>query len=164
MGKRVATGAVLTALALIFAYIDSQVSLFLPVPAMKLGLANCVVLVAMYKLGSPMALTVNLLRICLANLLFGSPVSLAYGLAGGLLSFFVMVCLKKTNRFSPIGVSLAGAVSHIWGQLAVAVVLTGTSLVVHMAPLFMAVSIFTGASLGLLTTEICKRLRITTIA
>lgn len=150
----------MTALALIFTYIDSQISLFLPIPAMKLGLANCVVLVAMYKLGNPTALTVNLLRICLANLLFGTPVSMVYSLTGGLLSFCVMALLRKTDWFSPVGLSMAGATAHIWGQLAVAVGITSTVEVLNLAPIYMAVAIFTGAILGLLTYQICRRLHI----
>ncbi|MFI3313206.1 MAG: Gx transporter family protein [Eubacteriales bacterium] len=157
----IATGAVLTALALIFSYVDSQVSLVIPIPSVKLGLANGVILVALYHLNTPTALTVNLLRIFLANLLFGSPVSAAYGLTGGLLSFAVMVLLKKTGKFSPVGISMAGAVAHIWGQLAIAVVITQTPAVLQMAPPLMGVSIATGAALGLLTMAVQKRLRIT---
>lgn len=85
----------MVALALILSYLEAQIPAFFAVPGMKLGLTNVVVLMALYCLGARSAMGINLMRIVLVSILFGNGMSLAYSLAGGMLSSVVMILLKK---------------------------------------------------------------------
>ena len=102
------TCALLAALALIVSYIEFLLPLNVGLPGIKLGLANIVVVLALYYLGPQYALLINLIRIALSALLFGSLFSGLYALAGGLVSLGVMALLKKTGLFSLTAVSAAG--------------------------------------------------------
>ena len=114
--KRLALYGMLAALALVLSYIEAMVPAFFAVPGMKLGLTNLVVLVALYRMGAKQAVVINFVRIGLTAMLFGTVVSLWYSLAGGLLSGAVMIALKKTGKFQPVTVSVAGGVMHNVGQ------------------------------------------------
>ena len=106
--KKIALGGILTALAMIFSYIESLIPIPLPVPGVKLGIANIAIISVLYLLGSGQALLVNLLRITLTAVLFGNFNSFLFSMAGGMLSLLVMVLLKKSGHFSIVGVSVAG--------------------------------------------------------
>ena len=102
--KKIALGGILTALAMIFSYIESLIPIPLPVPGVKLGIANIAIISVLYLLGSGQALLVNLLRITLTAVLFGNFNSFLFSMAGGMLSLLVMVILKKSGHFSIVGV------------------------------------------------------------
>jgi heptaprenyl diphosphate synthase len=123
---KIARYSLLIAVALILSYVEAQIPAFFAVPGMKLGLTNLVVLVALYLMDEKSAILINLLRIVLVSVLFGNGMSLAYSVAGGLLSGLVMILLKRTGRFSIVAVSVAGGVAHNIGQILVAMVLLGT--------------------------------------
>ena len=117
--RRVATLALLAALALMFSYIESLLPAPGP-PGVKLGIANIVVVIVLYRLSAPEAAAVNFLRVALAGLLFTGLFGALYSAAGACLSLVGMILLKKTNLFSMVGVSMAGGVLHNLGQLIVA--------------------------------------------
>ncbi len=119
--RRVALTGLLAALALIFSYIEFLVPFNAGVPGIKLGLANLVPLIILYRLDARYAFSANLVRVALAGLLFSGLFAALYSLAGSIVSFFIMWLLKKTDRFSVIGVSMAGGVFHNLGQLCVAI-------------------------------------------
>lgn len=150
--------ALLTTLALILSYVESQVPAFFAVPGMKLGLTNLVVMIALYRMGDRDALTVNLIRICLSALLFGNGFSLAYSLSGGLLSGFTMIALKRTNLFSIVGVSIAGGLAHNIGQILASMVLLGTWRIASYLIVLWISGIASGMVIGILSGEITRRL------
>ena len=156
--RKVTDYALLTTLALILSYVESQVPAFFAVPGMKLGLTNLVVMVALYRMGDRDAVTVNMIRICLSALLFGNGFSLAYSLSGGLLSGFTMIALKRTEKFSIIGVSIAGGLSHNIGQILASMVLLGTWRVAAYFIALWASGIAAGLAIGVLSGEIVRRL------
>ena len=145
--ERLTLTAMLTVIALMFSYVEAIIPITLGIPGFKLGFANIMVIIALYALDTRFAFGINLFRIVLSALLFGSPFSMMYSLAGGMLSLAVMVVLKKTNLFSIIGVSMAGGVFHNLGQLLVA------SLVVSNLRMFIyfPVLVFTGIATGIAT-------------
>ena len=106
--KRVAYCGMLVALAMIFSYVESLIPLNFGVPGIKLGLANLVVLSGLYRMKPGEVVVVSFARILLLGFLFGNGVSIIYSLAGGLLSFVIMLVLIKKGGFSEIGVSVAG--------------------------------------------------------
>ena len=154
----VAEYGLLVALALILSYLEAQLPMFFAVPGMKLGLTNIVVLVALYGMGAGSAVAINMMRIFLVSVLFGNGMSLAYSLVGGLLSGIVMLLLKRTRKFSLLGVSVAGGVSHNVGQILTAMVLLETkSLGWYLLVLWIS-GVVSGALIGIIGGELCRRL------
>ena len=146
----------LTALALIFSYIEYLIPFNFGAPGIKLGLANIVVVVCIYKMPAKFALMINAARICLSALLFGSIFSAVYALAGGLVSLAVMLILKKTDLFSVIGVSMAGGAAHNMAQLCAAMLLMQTKGIIAYGPVLLLCGMATGIINGLITTLVLK--------
>ena len=111
---------VLASLALIASYVESLVPLPVPVPGIRLGLANAVVLAVLELFGFREAFLVSVVRILLSGFLFGNLSSIFYSLGGGLLSLLLMNLLYKKGSFGTLGISMAGGVAHNFGQLLVA--------------------------------------------
>ena len=110
--KKIALCGVLTALAMIFSYIESVIPVPIPVPGIKLGVANIAVITILYVLGVKEAIVINLLRIVLTSLLFGNVNSFLFSISGAALSLAIMIIMKKLDFFSCIGVSVCGGVMH----------------------------------------------------
>ena len=149
--KRIATAALLATLALIFSYVEAMIPFFVSMPGVKLGVANLVILVALYKLDLKYAFAINLVRILVSGLLFSGVFGMIYSLAGGMLSLLVMWVLKKTNLFSIVGVSMAGGVAHNIGQLLIASVLVSD---IRMF-IYMPVLMFSGLASGIIIGILC---------
>jgi len=115
--KRLALSAILVTLAMIFSYIEALFPLPVPIPGVKLGLANLVIIIAIYRLGFKYAFTINCVRIFVAGLLFTGLFGMMYSFAGGILSIIVMYLLYRTGWFSMVGISMAGGVAHNLGSL-----------------------------------------------
>lgn len=154
----VAEYGLLVALALILSYLEAQLPMFFAVPGMKLGLTNIVVLVALYGMGAGSAVAINMMRIFLVSVLFGNGMSLAYSLVGGLLSGMVMLLLKRTRKFSLLGVSVAGGVSHNVGQILTAMVLLETKTLGWYLMVLWISGVVSGALIGIIGGELCRRL------
>ena len=152
--KRVAYCAVLTALALIFGYVEVLIPFGFGIPGVKLGLANIVIVLALYMLPAYQAFMIQLMLIVLVSFLFGNLSMMIYSLAGGMLSFLVMWLVKKGDAFSIIGVSIAGGVSHNIGQLIVAVLAVQNLRVAFYVPALMIAGLVTGCLIGLLAGRI----------
>lgn len=150
--------ALLAALALIFSYIEVLIPFNPGIPGIKLGIANLVIIIALYYLGPKYALTVNLVRICIAGLLFNGLFGALYSLSGGLLSWVVMVLLKKTGVFSVTGVSMAGGVAHNLGQLLTAAFIVSNIKVFIYFPVLIFSGLICGTLIGILSYLILKKL------
>lgn len=149
--------AMLTVIALMFSYIEAMIPITLGIPGFKLGFANIMIIIALYALDARYAFAVDLTRIILAGLLFGTPFSMLYSLAGGMLSLLVMWALKKTNLFSVIGVSMAGGVFHNLGQLMVAAVAVSNIRMFIYFPVLVFTGILTGIGTGVIAYGVlCK--------
>lgn len=160
MVKKVAMYGVLVALAFIFSYVETLIPFeMIGIPGIKLGLANLVVLVAMYVLRSTDAFVISLVRIALVGFTFGNPYSALYGLAGGLLSFAVMALGKRVGWFGMMGISLLGGISHNVGQMLVAIRVVENVRVSYYFPVLMISGAITGAVIGLVAEQIVKRLK-----
>ena len=114
---KIAYGAMLVALAMIFSYVESLIPISIGIPGIKLGVANLVTVLGIFFLGPCEVLTVVIMRIFLVGFMFGNGVSIIYSLAGGLLSLTVMLIIKKTDKFSMVSVSVAGGISHNIGPV-----------------------------------------------
>ena len=154
MAKRVAMAGIFVSLALIFSYVESLISFNFGIPGIKLGLANVVIVTGLYLMKLPDVCLISMIRIFVSGLLFGNMMSLIYSLSGGILSLIVMLLLKRTNKFSVIGVSISGAVCHNIGQIAAAIIVAGVPVIVYYLPVLMVVGIITGAVMGIIASRI----------
>ena len=149
--KKVALFGLMTALAFVFSYLESLIPLNIGIPGIKLGLANLVVVTAIYILPKKDALIVAVIRIILAGLTFGGVSTMLFSLAGGLLSFTVMVILQKTDKFSVLGVSVAGGIFHNVGQIIVAAFVMETAQLVYYLPVLVISGVITGLLIGVIS-------------
>lgn len=156
--EKIARLGLLTALALIASYIDFLIPLPIGIPGVKLGLANLVIVWALYTLRPGEALAVNGMRILLVGFLFGNLSMILYSLAGALLSFTCMYFAKKSDLFSVVGVSVAGGIAHNIGQLIVAMLVLETVSLIYYGPVLLAAGLATGFLIGIITEEVRKRL------
>ena len=154
MAKRVALAGIFVSLALIFSYVESLIPFNFGIPGIKLGLANVVVVTGLYLMKLPDVCLISLIRIFVSGLLFGNMMSLIYSLSGGILSLIVMILLRKTEKFSVIGVSIAGAVCHNVGQIAAAILVTGVPVIAYYLPVLIGVGIVTGAVMGIIASRV----------
>lgn len=157
MKNKVAVFGVFTSLAQILSYVELLIPINFGIPGMKLGLANLLVVILLYK-GCPRdALLLSVIRILLSGLIFGNMFSIFYSLGGGLLSLAVMVFLKKTGQFTVAGISIGGGASHNVGQLLVAMFVVQTYQVGYYLPVLLIAGVITGAVIGILSAEVLKR-------
>ena len=148
---KLALCAVLTALALALSYLENlfPVALLIPLPGIKLGLANIVTVFALYYLGALPAMTILIARCLLGAMFAGNASALIFSLMGGVLAMAVMVLLHRVPKLSIYGVSIAGAAGHNIGQVGAAILTLGNMAPITYLPLLLIVSIFTGALTGL---------------
>ncbi len=158
MKKQLPLWGLLTALALTLSYLEAQIPVFYAVPVLKLGLTNLVVLTALYRLDGRSAFLINLVRMILVAFTFGNMFSLLYSLAGGMLSWLVMVLLKKSHCFGVVGVSVSGGVFHNVGQILVAMAVLETSSLIYYLPFLLLSGLVAGIVIGLISGEIVRRL------
>ena len=155
--KKLTALALLTTTAMILSYVESLLP-SVGVPGVKLGLANIAVIFALFRLGGKSALAVSLVRVFMVTMLFGSMSALLYSLAGAALSLGVMALLRRTDRFSTVGVSVAGGVAHHAGQILMAMLLLGTARRAYYYPVLVisgvAGGIFTGLAAALLIRRV----------
>lgn len=146
--KNLAMGGMLVALAFVFSYLESLFPVLIPVPGIKLGLANLVTLIAMDILGEKAGFSVSILRILLSGLTFSGIFPMIYALAGGILSFCGMVILKRKKWCSLYGVSMAGGALHNIGQIMVAAFVLQSSSIFTYLGMLLPVGILTGFLIG----------------
>lgn len=158
-GRKVAIFGVFTALALIFSYVELLIPINFGIPGAKLGLANLMTVLVLYKMGIKEALALSVTRIILSGFMFGNLFGILYSLSGGLLSFLVMVLLKKSDRFSVAGVSIGGGTAHNIGQLLVSMVVVQTYQVGYYLPVLLVAGEVTGLLIGLVAKEVLKRIQ-----
>ena len=156
--KKIAYYGLCIALAFVLSYVESLFPTFIAVPGVKLGLTNLVVLIALVKISKKDAFFINMIRILLVGLTFGTAFSLLYSFAGGILSFLVMMLFYGKNRFSVIGVSVAGGVAHNVGQILVAMMALESKALVYYLPVLILSGTLAGVVVGILCGEVVKRL------
>lgn len=157
MNKKTAYLGLFVTLALIASYVESLVPFYFGAPGIKLGLANLITVVLLYRANAKDAALVSVLRILLSGFLFGNVFSILYSYAGAVLSLLVMCLLKKIKGFSILGISIAGGVFHNLGQIIAAVFLMKNENIMYYFPVIMIAGIVTGLLIGIGSREVLKR-------
>ena len=152
--------AVLTAMALALSYLEGLFPLTaaIPIPGIKLGLANIVTLFALYALGPGQAMLILVARCILGAVFAGNMNALIFSLLGGVTAMAVMIGLSRLRRLSVYGVSIGGAAAHNCGPVAAAVLTLGNGAPVYYLPVLLAVSLLTGALTGLVSASLFRAL------
>lgn len=155
----IARVGLMAALALIFSYVEAIIPYNPGVPGIKLGIANVVTVIALYKFGTKDAAAVSVIRIIIAGLLFNGLFGMLYSLAGACVSLIGMILIKKTDLFSVIGVSMAAGVLHNFGQLLVAAALIEDLRMFFYFPVLMFSGIAAGIFVGIVSTLALRSIR-----
>ena len=147
--KSIARFSLLCAMALVLGYFERFIPVAPGIPGVKLGLANTVLLYAVYLMGAKSAMLLMLAKVVLSGFLFAGLSGMLYSLAGGLLSLCVMLLLSRLKDVGIIGVSVGGAVSHNIGQIAVACMVVESRAVLCYLPVLMISAVITGTLTGI---------------
>ncbi|MBQ3016204.1 MAG: Gx transporter family protein [Clostridia bacterium] len=158
--KKMTALAITVSIALILSFIESRIPAFVAIPGIKVGLANIAVIFTLYKLGAKEAALVSVLRVILVSLLFGSPVSFIYSLTGAILSFTVMILLKRFTSLATVTVSVSGGVMHNIGQIIAASFMLSTNVVLYYLPFLLLSGTIAGIVIGVASALIVKRVKL----
>lgn len=148
--------ALLTAIALIFGYIESLFPLPTAVPGIKLGLSNIVIIFAVLRLGKKQSFLILILKVLVSSLLFSGVMSLAYAAAGGLCALFAMLAARRFS-LGIIGISTAGGVFHNIGQIAAACIVLSSYAPVYYLPFLIPAGVLCGILTGIVCKMVLKR-------
>ena len=155
----VARVGLMASLALIFSYVEAIIPYNPGIPGIKLGIANVVTVIALYRFGPKDAVAVSIIRVVIAGLLFNGLFGMLYSLAGAALSLAGMIMLKKTGLFSVTGVSMAAGVLHNLGQLLMAAALIEDLRIFFYFPVLMFSGIAAGILVGIISALVLRALR-----
>lgn len=147
--RKVAYYGLFAALAILMGYVEMLIPVPIPIPGVKLGLANVIIIIMMYFMDTKSAFFVSLIRVILSGLLFAGFAGLLYSLAGAMCSFAVMALLKKTGKFSIAGVSIAGGIFHNVGQIVVASLVVQNVKMAYYLPFLLVSGVVTGLLIGI---------------
>lgn len=155
--KKTAFCGLMLALALIAGYVESLIPVPIPIPGIKLGVANSIVLILIYMTDVKTAWLVSVSRVVLSGFLFGSMASILYSLSGAVLSLIMMSVIKKKDCFTMTGVSVVGGISHNVGQLIMAFLVLESEAVWYYLPVLLISGVVTGSVIGILGKEVYRR-------
>lgn len=158
--KRLTRMSLLTALALIIFTLEAQIPSLVPIPGVKLGLANIITVYAIFRLSPRDTLMILLCRVFLGSVFSGQMVTLAYSLSGGLLCYLAMLGMKKLVTDRQIWVcSVVGAMAHNIGQILAAIAIARTPQLLIYLPVLLISGILTGLITGLAAQYTIEHLR-----
>jgi len=147
--RKLATLGLLTAIALTIFMVEAQIPSIVPLPGVKLGLANIVTVFTVFALGAKDGVLVLAARIFLGAVFAGNFSTIFYSAAGGACAIAVTILLRKILKPNQLWVAgCLGAVAHSIGQMAMAVVLLGTPSIAVYLPVMIVISIITGLFTG----------------
>ena len=149
--KDITRTALMVTVAVLLGYVESLFPPIVPLPGIKLGLANAVVILLLYTGSAEKTWMVVLLKVVLCSALFGTATSFIYSISGGIVSLVIMMAAKRLNVFSIIGVSSLGGIFHNVAQLICAYLIIGKGALFHLPVLCVA-----GALCGMLTAVAAK--------
>ncbi|MBE5803506.1 MAG: Gx transporter family protein [Clostridiales bacterium] len=155
--NRIALSALLVALMLVLGYVESLFPT--PIPGMKLGLSNSILIFAVYILGIPNAFLLMILKVLLSGLMFGGVSAMMYAFAGGLLSMIFMCLLSRIKGVHVVVVSMTGGLMHNVGQVGMAMLILSTPKLLYYMAILMVVGLACGALTGVCADSVMKHLK-----
>ena len=153
--------AILVAAALALSYMERFIplNLVVPLPGVKLGLANIVTMLAIYTLSPRQGFSILVVR-CVLGSVFGGGISgLAMSLTGGILAYWTMTLTRRLPVFSVYGVSILGAAMHNLGQVLAASVMMGSVYTFFYLPFLLLTGLVMGMITGTISSFTFRALR-----
>lgn len=142
----------LSAIALTIFIIEIQIPPLVPIPGIKLGLANIITLIILSLYGTKEASAVLFIRIFLGSIFSGQMINLLYSLSGGILCLVVMsILMKLLGKKNLCFISIAGAIAHNIGQITVSMIILETTSVLYYLPILLISGVITGAFTGIVS-------------
>ena len=158
--RRIALSGLLTALMLVLGWIERLIPIAGAPPGVKLGLANSVLIYAVYMMGAKESFVLMLLKVLLTGFLFGNPQAMIYSFSGSLLSLCAMLLTHRIKGVSAVGVSVVGACFFNVGQvIAAAIMVALPELLISYLPILLISAVVTGVLTGTVATMVMKHLR-----
>lgn len=154
--KQITQLGLFLSISLVLGYLESMVPVMVAVPGVKLGIANIVTMLVLYRMGSKQAFFIMLLRVVIAGFLYSGVAGILYGLVGGVCCIAVMTCLRRIPIFSILGVSMAGAIFHNVGQIMAAVFVMENTGVIYYLPVLCISGVVSGLAVGFLSHFLIK--------
>ncbi len=156
--KKLTLLSLLAAIALTIFMVEAQIPPLVPIPGVKLGLANIVTVFAVFALGPREGIAVLFVRIFLGAVFAGNFSTIFYSAGGGACAIGVTILLKKILTPNQLWVAgCLGAVAHSVGQMAVAIILLSTPSLILYLPVMVVISIVTGLFTGLCAQFLVNR-------
>lgn len=158
--KRITLYALLVAFCLIIGYLENFLSIVLTsvAPGIKIGLSNAIALTLVCRGDIRGAWLVNVTRIALSALLFGSPISFLFSLSGGVASMLVSCALSRNKHISEIGISVAGGAVHNLFQCVAATFFIGVGVIYYL-PVLLICGALCGGFCGVLVMLVLKKVK-----
>ena len=157
--RKIAFLGLLIALAFVLSYVEMLLPINIGIPGAKVGLANLVIMVALFAIGEKNAFILSVVRVVLVGLTFGNLAMMIYSLAGAMLSFAAMLIAKRIKLFSITGVSVIGGVFHNLGQIIVAIFVLDTASLIYYFPFLVVVGTVSGIVIGVISGMIIERFK-----
>ena len=153
--KDITVIAILTSLAVVISIIESYFTFLTDfIPGLKLGLANIVIIYALYKYNFKVAFLISIVRVFIVALLrTGFGINFLFSLVGAIFSIIAMILIKKT-KLSIMGVSIVGSISHSIGQVLIGMFILANQNIIYYLPYLLLFSIPTGIIVGLITKKL----------
>ena len=158
--RRLVTLAATVAVAMVLSYLESLIPAFTAIPGIKVGFANIAIIFTLYRLGAREAVLVSVIRVALSSILFGSPVSFIYALAGATLSLTLMAILKRFTPLGTVTVSIVGGITHNLAQIGVASLLLETDVFTYYCPFLLLSGTVAGIVVGIAGYQLIKRIKL----
>ena len=159
--EKLTTLAILTALALALGWLERMIplELIVPLPGVKLGLANTVSLYAIYAIDLPGAMLILIARCLLSALFSGNMTALAFSLCGGVLSMLAMALGRRSRHLSVYGVSVLGAAAHNCGQILIAMAIMHSVQLIAYLPYLLLIGTACGCATATVAAGVLRALR-----
>ena len=160
MTRKITYLSLLTALAIIVGYLETLIPFSFAIPGTKIGLANIITIIVLYKYDFKEALIVSFLRCLIVAITFTNLYMFLYSISGALISLCTMQLLKKLNVFSLLIISISGAICHNLGQLIIAIIFLGINIIYYL-PYLIIIAVVSGSIIGLIANDLINRINIT---
>ncbi len=157
--KKIALCGMFVGLALILSYLEVLIPVNVAVPGIKIGLANIITIIALYKIGIKEGVIIGIIRVILSGFMFSGLSTIIYGLAGTILSITIMVIIKNIKATSVISVSAIGAVCHNLGQIVVAFIVVDNINIFYYMPVLIISGVVSGVIIGIISGILIKNIQ-----
>lgn len=158
--RKIAMLGLLSAFAIVISYIEALIPINIGIPGVKPGFPNLVIIIVLFSFGIKEAGIVNFIRILTVGFMFGNIMSIAFSIAGAVLSLIVMWIVKKIPGVSMLGVSVCGGVAHNIGQIIIAILVTSVYSLTFYIPFLIIGGIITGMLIGIVGSIVQKNIHL----